>query len=51
MGTHRSRVDRMARERPRFYQWCTGLDIAFLTLVCLLLLAAVGAGAYKIILK
>ena len=51
MDTHRSRVDRMARERPRFYQWCTGLDIAFLTLVCLLLLTAVGAETYKIILK
>ena len=44
-------VDRTAQERPRLYQRRTGLDIAFLTLACLLLLTAVGAGAYKIILK
>lgn len=55
MGAHRSPppppVDRTAQERPRLYQRRTGLDIAFLTLACLLLLTAVGAGAYKIILK
>lgn len=44
-------MNRTAQERPRLYQRRTGLDIAFLTLACLLLLTAVDAGAYKIILK
>lgn len=44
-------MNRTAQERPRLHQRRTGLDTTFLTLACLILLTAVDAETYKIILK